>query len=83
MQRALTAIYAFGIDTSMKPEAIKSFRELRQMSQSELATELGVDQATVSRAERGGQLARPVELLLRRLMSDVGFEPSTAEAAAA
>jgi transcriptional regulator with XRE-family HTH domain len=60
----------------MKPEAIKSFRETRGLSQSELASELGVDQATVSRAERGGPLARPVELLLHRLMTDVGFDPS-------
>lgn len=57
----------------MTPEAIKSFRETRALSQAELARQLGVDQATVSRAERGGSLARPVELLLRRLMADANF----------
>lgn len=74
MQRALTAIYAFCIVASMTPEAIKSFREKSDLSQAELAKQLGVDQATVSRAERGGSLARPVELLLRRLMADAEFE---------
>ena len=83
MQRALTAIYAFGIDSRMKPEAIKSFRKASNWSQSDLAQQLGVDQATVSRAERGVPMARPAELLLHRLMGDVGFDPSAGQELAA
>lgn len=66
----------------MMPEAIKNFRELNGLSQAELASQVGVDQATISRAERGGPLARPVELLLRRVMSDAGFEVPLSESAA-
>ena len=67
----------------MKPEAIITFRKSRKISQSELARELGVDQATVSRAENGAALPRPAALLLRRLMVDAGIEvPEEAEAAA-
>lgn len=57
----------------MEPDAIKSFRKSREWSQAELASQLGVDQATVSRAERGAPLPRPVELLLLRLVAD--YEP--------
>lgn len=63
----------------MKPEAIKSFREARGWSQSELAKQLGCDQATVSRMERGASVARPIELLLMRLVGD--FEVATESAA--
>ena len=45
-------------------------------SQVDLAQHLGVDQATVSRIERGAPIARPVQLLLERLAS----EPAPAEA---
>lgn len=74
MQRALTAIYAFCIVTVMEPEAIKNFRKARGWSQAELAKQLGCDQATVSRLERGSAVARPVELLLARLVSDFDDE---------
>lgn len=65
----------------MKPEAIKSFREARGWSQSELAKQLGCDQATVSRMERGASVARPIELLLVRLVSDFAAPVETESAA--
>jgi transcriptional regulator with XRE-family HTH domain len=60
---------------AMTPEQIKSFRDSREWSQQELATRLGVDQATVSRIERGAAIARPVAMLLERLMSEPAPEP--------
>lgn len=51
-------------------DEIKGFRERRGWSQQELASRIGVDQATVSRIERGGQVAKPVRLLLERLMAE-------------
>lgn len=53
----------------MKPAQIKKFRKDRGLSQRQLADELGVDQATVSRIEKGAVPARPVAILLQRLMS--------------
>ena len=54
----------------MTPEAIKSFRESRTWSQQRLAEELGIDQATVSRIERGAaQPSGPVARLLERMMN--------------
>lgn len=54
----------------MKPETIKSFRESRGWNQQKLAEELGIDQATVSRIERGAaQPSGPVARLLERIMS--------------
>ncbi|MDR3473374.1 MAG: helix-turn-helix transcriptional regulator [Devosia sp.] len=69
---------------------IKSLREFRSWSQADLAKELGVDQATVSRMERGAPIARPVEILLDRLIADsassssevAGDRPAQAGAAA-
>lgn len=54
----------------MNATDIKAFREAKGWSQSELAARLGVDQATVSRIERGNAIARPVAMLLERLMAD-------------
>lgn len=54
----------------MTPSAIKSFRETRNWSQQQLAVELGVDQATVSRIENGMEPRGPVRRLLERLMSE-------------
>jgi len=62
----------------MKPEAIKSFREAQGWSQSELAKQLGCDQATVSRMERGAVVARPIELLLQRLVGDFAGQETAA-----
>ena len=61
----------------MTPDEIKNFRIDRKMSQADLAGELGVDQATVSRIERGAPIPRPVEKLLEKLMA----EPAAPEAA--
>jgi transcriptional regulator with XRE-family HTH domain len=54
----------------MTPEAIKSFRERLEWSQQQLAEELGVDQATVSRMENGVEPRGPVRRLLERLIAD-------------
>lgn len=54
----------------MTPEQIKNFRNARKLSQSDLASQLGVDQATVSRIERGSAIPGPVEKLLQRLMAE-------------
>lgn len=72
--------YAMGIDIKIclahriavmsTAEDIKAFREARGWSQSDLASRLGVDQATVSRIERGTPMARPVALLMDRLMAE-------------
>jgi len=64
----------------MSPDIIKTFRESRGWSQSELAQQLGVNQATVSRMENGETMPRPVELLLERLMADPAPEPAGAAA---
>lgn len=52
----------------MEPEQIKTFREANGWSQSDLGKRCGVDQATISRIERGHPIARPVRLHLERLM---------------
>lgn len=56
----------------MTPEAIKQFRERAGWSQQKLADELGVDQATVSRIERGAAApSGPVSRLLEHMISSV------------
>jgi len=72
-------MYAHGIDihlcnwhriTLMQENAIKSFRKSKGWSQSDLAEALGVDQATVSRAESGKrELPKPAMILFRRMAS--------------
>ncbi len=71
--------YAQGIDIKlcdahkfeiMSPEAIKKLRESRNWSQQQLAEMLGVDQATVSRIERGSEPRGPVKRLLERIMAE-------------
>ncbi len=71
--------YARGIDIKlcdahkfkiMSPEAIKKLRESRNWSQQQLAEMLGVDQATVSRIERGSEPRGPVKRLLERIMAE-------------
>lgn len=64
----------------MTPDAIKIFRESRGWSQQKLAEELGVDQATVSRMERGAEPRGPVKRLLDRIMSEP-IAPANAETA--
>lgn len=54
----------------MTPETIKAFREAREWSQQHLASELGVDQATVSRIENGVEPRAPIKKLLERLMAE-------------
>lgn len=55
---------------TMTPTQIKKFREDKALSQHQLAELLGVDQATVSRIERGAVPARPVAILLQKLMAE-------------
>ena len=54
----------------MTADEIKNFRkdEARNWSQAELAERLGVDQATVSRAENGTPLPKPAAILLDMLV---------------
>ena len=47
----------------------KFFRTRMQWSQRDLAAELGVDQATVSRIESGAEPSRPVRRLLEALIA--------------
>ncbi|WP_353736928.1 helix-turn-helix transcriptional regulator [Aquamicrobium sp.] len=53
----------------MRNDLIK-FRKDRRMSQSALARCLGVNQATISRIERGKPPSGPVALLLAQLMGE-------------
>lgn len=64
----------------MTPEAIKSFRERHEWSQQQLAEQLGVDQATVSRMENGVEPRGPVRRLLERMMAE---QPAPSSEAAA
>lgn len=54
----------------MTGEQIKTFREGQGWSQQELARRVGVDQATISRIERGSAVAGPVKILLERLLEE-------------
>jgi transcriptional regulator with XRE-family HTH domain len=56
------------------PEAIKALRERRGWSQHQLAEEIGVDQATVSRIENGAKPRGPVEKLLTQMMTAAAKE---------
>ena len=52
----------------MTPDQIKALRVARHWSQQDLAEQLGVDQATVSRIERGAaEPSGPVNRLLLHL----------------
>lgn len=52
-------------------ETAKTLRKHHGWSQHELGVQLGVDQATVSRIERGGAPAKPVVKLLDRLAAEL------------
>lgn len=55
----------------MTPEQIKSLRESREWSQQQLADQLGVDQGTVSRIERGvAEPSKSARLLLERIAAE-------------
>lgn len=56
--------------------ALRAFRQARRMKQAHLAELLGVDQATVSRWERGG--ASPGEAARRGLRTLLAADPRTA-----
>lgn len=64
----------------MSDKDIKSFRETQGWSQQDLADRLGIDQATVSRIERGAEPSGPVKRLLDIIISDPG--PARQETAA-
>lgn len=51
------------------PELIIDMRKANGWSQSDLAEQLGVDQATVSRIERGSVISGPLQILLSNLAS--------------
>lgn len=53
----------------MLPDDVKQLRKDRGWSQQELAERLGIDQATVSRIERGGEISGPVSKLLALISS--------------
>lgn len=55
-------------------QTILDLRSARGWSQGKLADELGVDQATVSRMERGGFISRTVSKMLERLVSETRAE---------
>lgn len=57
---------------------IKKFREARNWSQERLASELGVNQATISRLESGASERRPY--ILRALERLADLHPAAAEA---
>lgn len=55
----------------MTPELIKTTRMNRGLSQEAVAELIGVDQATVSRLERGElEPSKPVKKLLEQFISD-------------
>ncbi len=58
----------------MTPEEIRDFRKKREWSQQQLASELGVDQATVSRIENGDEPRAPIKKLLERIMAEPSGE---------
>lgn len=65
-------------------DSVRAFREGKKWSQQQLAEKLGVDQATVSRIERGtqpsGPVARLLEILLREPVSPSDAQPVEAAA---
>lgn len=65
----------------MTGDEIKSLREVRTWSQQKMAEELGIDQATVSRIERGvAEPSGPVKRLLEKMATEP--LPSPQESAA-
>lgn len=62
----------------MDAAQIKAIRDIRGWSQQKLADELGVDQATVSRLERGADPSGPVLRLLDRLQNEAQTQESAA-----
>lgn len=58
-------------DNEFDPSRVKALREARRWSQQQLADELGVDQATVSRIENGAEPSKPVRRLLAILVDEI------------
>ncbi|RUV17874.1 XRE family transcriptional regulator [Mesorhizobium sp. M1A.F.Ca.IN.020.06.1.1] len=56
-------------DSDFDSGRVKAFREARGLSQQQLAAEIGVDQATVSRIENGAEPSKPVRRLLSMMMA--------------
>lgn len=55
----------------IKPKTIKRLREkLGNISQARLGELVGVDQATISRAEAGGFISGPLNNLLERMAKE-------------
>ncbi|TJV51119.1 MAG: helix-turn-helix transcriptional regulator [Mesorhizobium sp.] len=70
-------------DSDFDPGQVKAFREAHGWSQQQLASELGVDQATVSRIENGAEPSKPVRRLLMMLMLNDQASASAGSAAEA
>ena len=66
--------------TEFDSARVKAFREARGWSQQQLAAEIGVDQATVSRMENGIEPRKALWILLTKVMAETS--PSTADEAA-
>ncbi|MER8532084.1 helix-turn-helix domain-containing protein [Mesorhizobium sp. M1005] len=64
-------------EKTITAEHVKALRESRDWTQQQLADELGVDQATVSRIENGLEPRGPVKRLLERMIDN----PSAKDAA--
>jgi DNA-binding transcriptional regulator YiaG len=61
-----------GVRTPIGPEAIRKARDALNETQSQFATRIGIDQATVSRWENGRLPKKGVaQALLRRVMDDI------------
>lgn len=67
--------------TEFDSAQVKAFREARGWSQQQLAAEIGVDQATVSRMENGIEPRRALWILLTKVMAETPSPAPNSEAA--
>lgn len=58
------------LDQPISADQVKALRVTREWTQQQLAAELGVDQATVSRIEAGAEVRGPIKRLLERLLAN-------------
>lgn len=56
-------------ESPINPEHVAGLRKALGWTQQQLAAEIGVDQATVSRIENGAEPRGPVRVLLKHLLS--------------
>lgn len=62
------------LEQPITAEQVKALRANRKWTQQQLAAELGVDQATVSRIETGAEARGPIKRLLERLIDNPAAE---------